>query len=164
MSWLSQWLKGWVPEAPTRRPMSEAICEMVLRSVEMSLRASLTSRQISVPTSTTAWCISALTLSLIIFWPSMTMRCSWLFSSRLLGSMTMYSSSIPRVKLLKLISAMARIYLVMGALFQVFAPGEVVAAFLVRKGAFDGIPCGSFYHPIKVVFADAVLFGVGGRV
>ena len=35
-----------------------------------------------------------------IFWPSCTIFCSWLFNSLVAGSMTMYSSSTPSVKVL----------------------------------------------------------------
>jgi len=89
-----------VPEAPIQKPRLSAICEMVVRNTETSRSASSISWQMSVPTSTTAWCISALTLSLMIFWPSVTIFCSWLLSSRVFGSTTIYSSSTPRVKCL----------------------------------------------------------------
>src|SRR5690606_10248597 len=51
-----------------------------------------------VPTSTTAWCISAFTLSFRIFCDNSTIFWSCDFSSRLMGSITMYSSSMPMVK------------------------------------------------------------------
>src|SRR6185503_14062410 len=81
-----------------RRPLSRASRAMWLRVAVTSRFAWAMSGQISVPISTTDWCSSGFMRSLRTAFPCSKISAMWERSSRVFGSMTWNSSSIPMLK------------------------------------------------------------------
>src|SRR5262245_17278851 len=94
----AQWEKGWVPAAAMRSPFSRARTARLVRSDRTSRRAASMSAQTEVPSSTTGWCSSGLAF------PSRRRSAEWKISatcersSRVTGSMTWNSSSMPMLR------------------------------------------------------------------
>src|SRR5437762_5703792 len=97
MSWSRQCENGCVPTEAIFNPLRPASSASLLRSSSTWARASTIDWQISVPSSTTDWCISGLICSLSVTFPPS--RISWMCdrSSRVSGSLMANSPSIPRV-------------------------------------------------------------------
>src|SRR5205085_11932918 len=98
MSWSCQLEKGCVPTEAIRRFALPASDASLLRNSTTCSRAFEIEEQISVPSSTTDWCISGLICSFKRTLPPS--RISWICerSSRVSGSTIANSSSIPSVK------------------------------------------------------------------
>ena len=98
MGWSCHFEKGCVPAPPTIKPCLSAKSTMTDLKDLISVSASLTFLQILVPTSTTDWCISALTCSFNIVLAPSTILDKWDRKSLVFGSIIWYSSSTPSVK------------------------------------------------------------------
>jgi len=121
----------------------------------------------SVPISTTDWCISALTFSARISFPSSSICWIWDFNSRDCGSTIWNSSSTPSVKQ----SCFCHSY--SSFLFQRFTvckrcnkctPGKIILFCLVIFSSSDSHISGSFDNPLKIFFSHRIYISIGCRI